>query len=203
MLAKFSRDERWLQLEKKWQQGLIGSRACLKGQLSCLSLAKDELDRYLRGIRLDPYFKRLYRLLVSRKIKTFILSDNFDYIIKRILERHGLKGLRVYANRLRPKGKTFITEFPFSARGCFFCAHCKKKNLLAKAGKDSIIIYIGDGRSDICPARHADIVFAKDELLQHYRLKTSRCRSYRSLRDIYNYFTRSLHEHKTNAKPAD
>jgi len=63
---------------------------------------------------------------------------------------------------------------------------------LANVNKDSIIIYIGDGHSDICPARYADIVFAKEDLLKYYRDTESTCFAYRSLKDVYDYFKRSM-----------
>lgn len=33
MLPRFSRDDLWVELEKKWKDGKIGSKACLQGQL--------------------------------------------------------------------------------------------------------------------------------------------------------------------------
>ena len=71
-------------------------------------------------------------------------------------------------------------------------AHCKTKNLLANVSKESIIIYIGDGRSDVCPSQYADIVFAKDDLLAHFKDKNLTCFSYRNLRDVHDYFKRSF-----------
>ena len=41
------------------------------------------------------------------------------------------------------------------------CANCKRNHLLTKSGDESVIVYIGNGSSDQCPSRYADIVFAK------------------------------------------
>ena len=81
MLPRFSQDKLWVELEKQWRKGKIGSRACLEGQIKGLSITKEALDEYLAGIKLDPYFKRIVRGLTLRGIKTFVLSDNFDYIL--------------------------------------------------------------------------------------------------------------------------
>jgi 2,3-diketo-5-methylthio-1-phosphopentane phosphatase len=192
MLPRFSRGDLWRKLEKKWERGEIGSQACLEGQLRGMSITRESLDEYLAGIKLDPYFRKLVKLFHSQGIKTVVLSDNFDYILKRILKRHAIKKLKLYCNKLRFAGGRLIPVFPFSDKHCQLCAHCKTKNLLLNIKSDSIIIYIGDGRSDICPAQYADIVFAKAALLKHYKDKGLSCISYRDLKDAYNYFKRSL-----------
>jgi 2-hydroxy-3-keto-5-methylthiopentenyl-1-phosphate phosphatase len=193
LLPRFSKDEFWIELEKKWRGGKIGSKACLEGQIKGMSITKSALDRYLSGIKLDPYFKRLVKLLHARRIKTVVLSDNFDYILGRILSYHnGIKKLKVYSNRLHFAKDRLIPYFPFRSKNCQVCAHCKTRNLLSNVNKNSIIIYIGDGHSDICPAQYADIVFAKGDLLRHYIDTKSACFSYKGLKDIYNYFKRSI-----------
>jgi len=193
MLPRFSRDEFWMELENKWKGGKIGSKTCLEGQIKGMSITKSVLDRYLLSIKLDPYFKRLVKFLNARKIKTIVLSDNFDYILTRILNYHnGIKKLKVYSNKLRFAKDRLIPYFPYRSQNCQVCAHCKTKNLLANVNKDSIIIYIGDGHSDVCPAQYADIVFAKEDLLKHYRDTKSACFAYKSLKDVYNYFKRSM-----------
>jgi 2,3-diketo-5-methylthio-1-phosphopentane phosphatase len=193
MLPKFSRDDLWIELEKQWQGGKIGSKTCLEGQIEGMTLTKAALDKYLAGIKLDSYFKRLVKLLSSKKIKTIVLSDNFDYILQRILNHnHGVKRLKVYSNKLHFGKYRLKPHFPYRSKNCQVCAHCKTKNLLENVNKDSIIIYVGDGRSDICPAQYADIVFAKDDLLKHYKDIKSTCFAYKSLKDVYNYFKRSL-----------
>lgn len=191
MLLRFSKDVRWAELEKEWETGKIGSRECLRRQMKGIRISKRKLDLYLSNIRLDPYFKRLAGLLNAQKIKMIVLSDNFDYILKRILRANGVRRLQVYSNKLRFNKDRLLPIFPFSHKNCRSCGHCKKKNLLANADKESIIFYIGDGHSDICPAKYADIVFAKKDLLRYLKNKKHACcLPFKSLRDIYDYFKR-------------
>ncbi len=192
MLPVFSKDDLWVRLEKEWERGVIGSHKCLKDQIKGMLITKEQLNKYLSGIKIDPYFLKLVKDLSLRKIKVIVLSDNFDYILKRILRGHGIKNLKVYSNKLKFSGAKLIPEFPFRNKKCRICAHCKTKNLLANVSRDSIIIYIGDGRSDICPSKYADIVFAKDSLLKHFKEKGLTCLAYKSLKDVYNYFKRSF-----------
>jgi 2-hydroxy-3-keto-5-methylthiopentenyl-1-phosphate phosphatase len=193
MLPQFSKDDLWIELEKKWKKGKIGSKACLKGQIRGMSITKERLDKYLSSIKLDSYFKKLVEFLNARKIKTVVLSDNFDYILRRILHyNNGIKKLKVYSNKLHFVKDRLIPHFPFRSQNCQVCAHCKTKNLLANINRDSIIVYIGDGHSDICPAQYADIVFAKEDLLQHYKDSGLTCFEYKSLKDVYSYFKRSF-----------
>jgi 2,3-diketo-5-methylthio-1-phosphopentane phosphatase len=192
MLPRFSQDDFWKELEKKWKKGRIGSRVCLEGQIKGMSITKEALDKYLAGIKLDPYFKKVVKELDARGMTTIVLSDNFDYILKRIMHLNGIRRLKIYSNKLRVAKDNLIPQFPYANRKCHFCAHCKTKNLLANVGRESIIVYIGDGRSDVCPSQYADLVFAKDDLLRHFKDQGLTCFAYKDLKDVYNYFKRSF-----------
>ncbi len=192
MLVCFSENKRWERLEKKWRLGLIGSRACLEGQIRGIRITKNRLDSYLSGIKIDPYFKKLLNLLRAKKIKATILSDNFDYILKKILAVNAAEKIKIYSNKMHFSNDRLIPEFPFMDKKCRICAHCKKKNLLANLDGQSIIIYIGDGRSDICPAKYAHIVFAKDELLKFCRKEKLFHIPYKEFKEVYAYLKRRL-----------
>jgi 2,3-diketo-5-methylthio-1-phosphopentane phosphatase len=192
MLLLFSRDDRWVELEKKWRSGRIGSKTCLEGQLRGMDLDKKSLDAYLSKIKLDPYFKQLYRFLQVKKVKTIVLSDNFDYILNRILKINRIKKLKVYANKLSFSRNKVITDYPFKNKDCQICAHCKTKNLLARSPKGSIIIYVGDSASDACPAKYTNVVFAKDNLLQYFKDSKLNYIASHSLKDVFIYLKRKL-----------
>ncbi|MDI6605800.1 MAG: MtnX-like HAD-IB family phosphatase [Candidatus Omnitrophota bacterium] len=192
MLVYFSKDERWKKLEEDWQEGKIGSRACLAGQIRGIRITKGRLDSYLSNIKLDPYFKKLLYFFKLKKIKVTVLSDNFDYILKKILAANGFGRLKIYSNRLHLRKDRLIPVFPFADKKCRICAHCKKKNLLENSDRDSIIIYIGDGRSDNCPVQYAHIVFAKKELLEFCRNQRLAHIPYKGLEQVYDYFKERL-----------
>ncbi len=192
MLLLFSRDDRWVELEKRWRSGKIGSKTCLEGQLRGMDLNKRSLDAYLPKIKLDPYFKQLYRFLQAKKVKTVVLSDNFDYILNRVLKMNGIKKLKVYANKLSFLRDKVITDYPFKNKDCQICAHCKRENILAKSPKGSIIIYVGDGASDACPAKYANLVFAKDNLLKHLKDSKLDHLSFHNLKSVFTYLKRKL-----------
>jgi len=192
MLVCFSKNQRWKKLERDWREGKIGSRACLSGQIKGIRINKDRLDSYLSDVKPDPYFKKLIHFFNLKKIKVTVLSDNFDYILKKVLDGNCNGRLKVYSNRLRLSRDRLIPAFPFADTRCRICAHCKKKNLLANAGMNSIIVYIGDGRSDICPAKYAHIVFAKEELLEFCRKEKLKHIPYKGLKQVYAYFKKRL-----------
>ena len=192
MLLLFSKDDRWVELEKKWRSGRIGSKTCLENQLRGMDLTKKNLDAYLPKVRLDPYFKPLYKFLSAKKVKTLVLSDNYDYLLNRILKLNGINKLKVCANKLSFSRGKIITDYPFKNNVCQICAHCKTGNLLAKIPKDATVIYVGSGESDICPAKHAQVVFAKGHLLRHLKDSKLDYMSFHNLREVFTYLKKKL-----------
>jgi 2-hydroxy-3-keto-5-methylthiopentenyl-1-phosphate phosphatase len=192
MIERFAEDGKCGELEEKWLKGEIGSRECLKGQMENLRIDKRTIDKYLGSVKIDPYFKKLKKYLDSRDISAYILTDNFDYILERVLENHGIKGLPVFSNKLKIVKDRLKTSFPLTNDKCGKCGHCKKTSLLDNARKGTFLVYVGDGRSDIDPAGHADIVFAKDDLKDHFERNKREHVPIKGLRDVYNYFKRNL-----------
>ncbi|MCX5678647.1 MAG: MtnX-like HAD-IB family phosphatase [Candidatus Omnitrophica bacterium] len=192
MLERFSRDDKWMQLEEEWRLGKIGSRECLDGQMRGIRLARERLDKYLTTIKIDPFFKKILKLCGSKKIKTVILSDNFEYILKGILKNNDIEGLDVYCNSLKMLEDVMIPSFPHSDKKCGGCAHCKSKNMLANVKAGFTSIYIGDGLSDLCPSRKAKLVFAKSSLKEHLKAEKVPHVPFDDMKDVYEYLKRRL-----------
>ncbi len=188
IIKRFSVNKDWVKFEEAWEKGEIGSRRCLEGQLRSVRVTRKELFRYLSGIKIDPHFHKIYAMLKREGLRPVILSDNFNPIIKFILKNNDIGEMRIFANNLSFRGDRLLSSFPHVNSHCLRCAHCKKKNLLKKGVRDKIIMYIGDGLSDICPAENSDMVFAKGKLLEHFRSKKKLCLAFRNLDDIYNYY---------------
>jgi len=189
IIKRFSVDRRWVALEKAWKEGRIGSKECLEGQLRSVRITKNGLSRYLSSVRVDPSFKRLLSLFKKRGIKTIIVSDSFSFIIKQILKKNMVRELPIYSNRMRFRKDVIIPAFPYRDGRCHRCANCKKMHLSKYRDRYKMVIYIGDGLSDLCPAKHSDLVFAKGSLLGYMRREKKRCVEFKDLGDVCSYFS--------------
>ena len=198
IIQRFSINDHWTVLEKAWQEEQIGTKECLEGQLRNVRVTKKELFDFLKTVEIDPYFYRLLILLNKEGIPPVVLSDNFSCIVKHILECHGIKDVKVYANTLRFHHQRLTPSFPYDNPFCPSCAHCKKIHLTGEKQEDKLIVYVGDGRSDLCPARVADVVFAKGSLLQCLRKEDKECILYKNLKDVYHYFEEMSHHGRQN-----
>ena len=127
-------------------------------------------------------------------IRPIILSDSFTFFIASILRNNNVTGISVYANRLRFYENRLIPSFPHSNHLCSHCAHCKTNNFSSTGAAEKSIIYIGDGLSDVCPAQHADLVFAKSTLLNHFKKAKRYCVAFNDLGDVCNYFREHINE---------
>ncbi len=188
LVQRFSVTQDWMALEEAWRRGAIGSKECLDGQLRGVRVTDSALSRYLASVTLDPAFPHIVRLLKSQGIEPVILSDSFCLVIQRILAHHGLADLKVHANELCLIEDRLMPSFPH-LDGCARCANCKAHYLLAAKQQGRTTFYVGDGLSDVCAAKHADLLFAKDTLLASCRREGRVCIPFESLSDVHTYLT--------------
>ena len=192
IIRRFSVTEAWRSLQRAWETGQLGSKACMEEQLRDVRVTPATLLRYLDTIRLDPSFKPLLALVSARGAVPVIVSDNFAPIIEHVLRRHEVAGVPLYANQLRWDGAHLIPSFPYHDPRCpRGCANCKRQHLLSDHVVGRHLLYIGDGHSDICPAERADLVFAKATLLRHLQQVGRPCLAFTHLGEVHTYLMRN------------
>jgi 2-hydroxy-3-keto-5-methylthiopentenyl-1-phosphate phosphatase len=121
-------------------------------------------------------------------INYFIVSDGLDYYINRILKNNGLQDVEVFSNHAEfaetAKGIRLNLSYPYTDEECDRCACCKRNHMLTLSSDDDIIVYIGEGYSDFCPVKYADIVFAKDELQSYCQRENITYHLYNDFKDV-------------------
>jgi len=190
VVENFSVDKKWMDYEEAWKKRKIGSKDCLFGQLKSVRVNKKRLDGYLHKIKVDPYFRKIIALLAKDGISPVILSDSFSYFIKSILKHNGIEGIKIYSNRIKFSGDRLLPVFPHQHPSCTTCGNCKSNHLPAGKLDKRVIIYVGDGLSDLCPSKNSDIVFAKGSLKKYLLKEGKPFISFGNLKSVYNFMRR-------------
>src|SRR5207244_6358052 len=130
-------------------------------------------------------------------IPTHIVSDGFDYCIRRILATANkripplLRSGRVCAAHLEGRGHLWSTEFPFFHQTCGHgCATCKPAVMRLLNTTNAQAIFVGDGLSDRYAVESADLVFAKDGLAEYCSANSIEHTPYQNLGDVSNHIDR-------------
>ncbi len=194
LIEHFAVDQKWRDLEQRWQSGEIGSEECLRGQFRSVRVTQEKLREYLLGIAIDPDFYRIFNLLKKAGVAPLIASDSFDLLIETILKNHDVQGINILANSLRIEGDRLIPSFPYRNQACLRCANCKTSLLCNEDSLKKVLVYIGDGRSDYCASLSAHMVFAKDSLAEYLRNKGKKFIPYETLKDVYKVLKGLSHE---------
>lgn len=165
LITRYAIDDSWQRVEQQWQAGAIGSRECLSRQLAVVSIPDSAIDAFLDSIQLDPGLITLINLLDRHNVPVTVLSDGLDRFIGPLLARSGLGQLKFRSNTFDRKDGKLQLLCPFANADCESAsAHCKCKSIADLSVDDREGIYIGDGRSDLCPSRKVSCRFAKGVL---------------------------------------
>lgn len=169
LIARYAVDESWRDVERQWQAGLIGSRECLSREFAVLRVKRKQIHEFLDLIALDGGAGRLFRILAENQVPVTIVSDGVEAFIVRLLARLDQQvmpeNLCVRANTIRYRGNRIELLTPHASPDCeSAAAHCKCHSAWGRRQTGRHSIYVGDGLSDLCPARKADFVFAKSRL---------------------------------------
>lgn len=176
---------------RKYRAGELDARECWR--LNCATitgLTTDAFHAFVDSIGVDRSFSVFVDYCKNRAIPVTVVSDGFDAYITRVLGNIGLSFLPFFSNIVLfgEEGRIF-PSFPHTDAECASCANCKRNHVLTRAGDDNVIVYIGDGYSDCCPARHADIVYAKDTLLKYCERENISYHRFETFRDVLKHFT--------------
>ncbi len=186
--------ERREELMDRWKVGLISSRDCLEQEIDWVRAGRDELDAFIEQERLDPYFKDFIDFCNRRKYDIHILSDGLDYYIDRLLMKFGLGFISFKANHLvLEDGSIQGIEFPYyNLMDCTMCGNCKRYHVEELEKRGFYVVYVGNGYSDRCPALYADLVLAKEDLLDHCRQEGIGYVPFENFRDVERELTTRL-----------
>jgi len=169
--------------------GTMTARECLTLECAAVpDVTEAELDSFVHEFSLDPSFGAFVEFCRHRNIPLVVLSDGLDFYVERLLKKHGFGGLPFFSNRLEFVREGEVTKmvpsFPHTDAECLLCGNCKRNHILTLSGDDDIIVYIGDGISDRCPVRYADIVFAKGSLIRYCQDQNVTYHEFRDFTDV-------------------
>ncbi len=162
-------DKEWLEIEEGWVSGKISTCEAMLSQFGMIKGMTPEIfDNFFETVEIDDYFVEFYNLCKKKNIKIVIVSDGFEYFIRRILRRYGIEDIEIYSNHFEYDGKEFKMGFPHKKEECERKAGTCKCSYIKKFKEEyNSVIYVGDGASDFCPASKVDFLFAKNKLLEY------------------------------------
>jgi 2-hydroxy-3-keto-5-methylthiopentenyl-1-phosphate phosphatase len=158
--------ERFLEMEKQVSEGLLSLRKGLIKEYGLVRMTeKQMLALASEEVVIDPHFVEFLEFTRDQDMPVTILSDGFKQYIEFILRKNCISfdNKDIKANEVTfHDNKTLELSFPHVSL-CDNCANCKRSHLDAfkKENPGCLLIYIGDGMSDLYGSRVADFTFAR------------------------------------------
>lgn len=183
----------WRSIEAEWQCGAIGSRECMERQVRLVRATRDELQGLIAQQAVDRDFVGFVHDCRASGIPVAVVSDGLDLVVDTILQRIGLPEVPSFANRLvQVDQRRWQLLFPYGRPRCRSqsgnCKCAAQERGSTSGNWRSVTILIGDGRSDLCVASEADIVFAKKDLLRLCRQDAIACIPFENFAQVRSVF---------------
>jgi len=202
ILDRFAGEE-WRDIDRAFCTAEIGSRVAYTRIAALLRGSREEMVEYVHTHAvIDPYFADFSLFCRERGYDLKIASDGLDFYIATVLSKYGLADIEFFSNTA-----TFCPEerlsigFPHVNLLCGLCGTCKTNILKGYAAGYDRIIYVGDSYSDVCPAKTADLVFAKYILYEKCQKNGTACIPYENFRDVMDYLLQNVSRgHKVISK---
>jgi len=128
-----------------------------------------EPDRLLAtaaSVPLDRTFAPFAGRALAAGVAMEVVSDGFGFFIEPALERLDAAWVPVASGDTRFGPARSRVEFPHGNPDCPVCGTCKRNRVLAHQAAGRRVAFVGDGESDRYAAGYADVVFAKDGLVE-------------------------------------
>ncbi len=186
MLLDAFADGNWRQILQEYRERKMPVGVFSQRTFAMIKVDKATMLDYLfadNRVSVRPGFKELLKVCEQKGFKFVIVSNGLTFYIDAVLNSIGVSGIPVFAAQtefspdglkimyINPDGQQVLDKF-------------KQSYVESHLSEGYRVVYIGDGYSDIAPANLADHVFARDDLLNHYRENNLKCMPFDDLNDV-------------------
>jgi len=186
LLEEFAEGD-WQSLTKDYTDGKISVQTCNIIQFAMVKVDERTMTDFLSNsdrVEIRPGFEKLFEYCTQQDFDFVIVSNGLKLYIETILRNLDIHNIDVYAARSQftPEGIQLTYPGPDGIHVDNGFKELHSKHLREK-GYDAMY-YVGNGISDIFPARHADHIFAIDGLLECCLREKLECTPFDDLHDV-------------------
>jgi 2-hydroxy-3-keto-5-methylthiopentenyl-1-phosphate phosphatase len=167
LLVRHFAPEVWKPIERRLRAREVTLMDAIEEEFRHIRVTRDEaVGLVLREAGIRAGFPEFVRWAEERGHELVLLSSGFRTLIEPLLASAGLERVPVEAGDAEFSLAGTTLHFPEAQLDCSAtCGLCKREAVAAHGPFDGrVVVHIGDGYSDLCAARTADIVFARDHL---------------------------------------
>jgi 2-hydroxy-3-keto-5-methylthiopentenyl-1-phosphate phosphatase len=156
----------WRDLDREFEAGQVNARECIARQFEMLEASDEDIREFARDhAKLRPGFLEFVSHLRGLGFPLAITSEGLDLYIDPVIERDRIDYVSVFSNEAkRTEGGRISVRYPHADMDCDDCGNCKSGLVEALKADGNYVVFVGNGRTDLCPAKKANLVFARDEL---------------------------------------
>ena len=166
LLERFG-DGTWRELREAFRRREVTLKEYQEEAFRRLSVTRQAMQQAVREVCCArPGFVALWRHCQERGYPLAIVTHGLDFYVEALLEREGLPEVPYYAVATTFDGAGIRYLYKHTQVGCTAWGNCKCAVLERYRRQGHRVVFVGDGRSDTCPAIRADVVFARSSLLR-------------------------------------
>ncbi len=177
-------DGDWRQLVRRYREGEISVNYFNTRAFAMVKADKKTVLKFVRNrARMRDGVHELVTYCRGRGFRFVIVSNGLDFYIKALLRDIGMENIRVFAARTRftPDG---IETWYTGPDGNQLEDGFKEVYTRLFLSRGYRVVYVGNGISDISPARQAHCIFATGELVSYCKEAGIDCIPFVNLHDV-------------------
>jgi 2-hydroxy-3-keto-5-methylthiopentenyl-1-phosphate phosphatase len=171
IVGRYGEPGLWQAIEPRLRAGEVTLEEAMQEEFAAVRATPEQVrELVLRDAGLRPGFREFVAWVRARGHRLVVLSSGFRSVIDAVLGQFGLGDLEVTSHEARFSADGCTLVWGDRGERCAECGRrCKRHDVRVRLAGEHLVL-IGDGVSDRCVARMADLVFARAHLARDLAL---------------------------------
>ena len=180
----------WRKIESDYLNGDITVEQSNILQYTLIREPEEKLQEFVgQQIEIRPGFGEFVQYCQDVGVQLIIVSSGLDFYIETVLNEIGRQNLELHCGQTSFSKDGIVVSY-HDPDGDIIDRGFKRKYLARLKKRDGNLIYIGDGLSDLEPARAASYVFATSYLFKLLSTDSVSCSAFSDFHDLLNQIHR-------------